>query len=82
MRIKIILYVIIFTYTCLVLIKNNIAIRLDFIFGKFNLSFIIIVFGSILLGLILGLFGSNKKVSKLKKEIKELKASQEVKEKK
>ncbi len=82
MRIKIILYVIAFTYFSLIFIINaKEKPRIDFIFIKFKISLVIIFLASILLGIGMGFFFFSKKIHKLKKKIKTLQAGNEIKNK-
>ena len=74
MRIKIILYVIFFTYLSLIFIMNaGEKPHVDFIFFNFKVSLVVIFFTTILFGLLLGLFIPGRKISRLKLQIKELK---------
>jgi len=74
MRIKIILYVIFYTYLSLIFIRNwKESIHLDFIFFNFDVSILIVFFVTVFMGFLLGFFFRRKKTSKLKKEIKEIK---------
>ena len=83
MRIKIILYVVAFTYLSLIFIMNGRKItELDFIFTKFDVSIILIFIISLLLGGIFSFFLFSRRIFQLKRKVKQLSVGHDAKQEK